>query len=115
MGLHFRQTAERRNENKMLATDELEKIVTPFCKKYGVKRLQLIGSYAQGVATKKSDIDFLVEFEEPFDNASDRYFGLLHALEDSLHLSVDLLTTSGLTNPFVKESIMTRRKVSLYE
>lgn len=56
---------------------------------FGVKKLILIGSYAQGKATSHSDIDFLVEFE---DNRGlfDDYIGTLHFLEDLFHQKIDL-------------------------
>ena len=34
-------------------------------KKYKVKRIGLFGSYVRGEQKKRSDIDFLVEFEDP--------------------------------------------------
>jgi len=32
--------------------------------RYPVKRVELFGSYADGTATEKSDVDFLVEFND---------------------------------------------------
>ena len=39
---------------------ELIEQVTEICKKNGVKRLDLFGSFATGTATSRSDIDFVV-------------------------------------------------------
>jgi predicted nucleotidyltransferase len=48
-------------------------------KKYMVRRIGLFGSYVRGEQKRGSDIDFLVEFEEPnFDNFMD----LSSSLED---------------------------------
>ena len=56
---------------------------------FGVKRLTLVGSYAQGKANPKSDIDFLVEFEDGR-GLFDDYIGALHFLEDLFHQKIDL-------------------------
>lgn len=45
--------------NTMPVLEIIEK-VTAICKKNGVKRLDLFGSFATGTATPTSDIDFVV-------------------------------------------------------
>ena len=46
-------------------------------KKYKVKKIGLFGSYVRGEQRENSDIDFIVEFEEPsFDNFMDLAFYL---------------------------------------
>lgn len=45
--------------NTMPVSEIIEK-VTAICKKNGVKRLDLFGSFATGTATPTSDIDFVV-------------------------------------------------------
>ena len=47
-------------------------------RKEGVKKIGLFGSYAQGKESKKSDIDFLIEFETI---DFDRYILILNLLE----------------------------------
>jgi hypothetical protein len=39
--------------------------IVPILEPYGVKRIALFGSVVRGEETKKSDIDILVDFEEP--------------------------------------------------
>ncbi len=56
---------------------------------FGVKKLTLIGSYAQGNPSKDSDIDFLVEFKKRR-GLFDDYAHLLHFLEDLLKKEIDL-------------------------
>jgi uncharacterized protein len=62
--------------------------------RFGVKRLALFGSVARDEARPDSDVDVLVEFDEPV--TLDRYMGLKFHLEDALNARVDLITTSGL-------------------
>jgi predicted nucleotidyltransferase len=61
---------------------------------FGVRSLALFGSVARGEATDRSDVDFVVEFEEPVTFA--RYAGLASFLEDVLERRVDLLTRASL-------------------
>lgn len=43
----------------------LRDAILPVLQPYGVKRIALFGSVARGTASPKSDIDILVDFEEP--------------------------------------------------
>ena len=57
---------------------------------FGVTRLTLIGSYAQGKQTKNSDIDFLVEFKKGR-GLFDDYVHLLQYIRDIFQKEVDLV------------------------
>lgn len=74
-------------------------------KKYKVRRICLFGSYARGEQGKHSDIDFLVEFEEPtFDNFMD----LVFSLEELFSRRVELITNGNLSpyiQPYVEKEI----------
>ncbi len=58
-------------------------------RKFGVKKLTLFGSYARDEQTNKSDIDFLVEFENGR-GLFDDYVDLLELLEDIFNKKIDL-------------------------
>jgi len=60
---------------------------------YGVKRLGLFGSFAQGTAKEQSDLDFLVEFEK---KTFDAYMGLKIFLEELFGSPVDLVLTNAI-------------------
>ncbi|MGC8880082.1 MAG: nucleotidyltransferase family protein [Anaerolineae bacterium] len=60
---------------------------------YGVKRIGLFGSYAQGQPGEESDIDLVVEFERPIGL---RFVELAEYLEQLLGRKVDLLTPTGI-------------------
>jgi len=74
-------------------------------KKYGVKKIGLFGSFVRGEQKKGSDIDFLVEFEEPdFDNFMDLAF----FLEDLFSRKVELITNGSLSPyilPYIEKEI----------
>lgn len=73
--------------------------------KYKVKRIGLFGSHVRQSQNKRSDIDFLVEFEKPsFDN----YMDLLFSLESLFGKSIDLVTHNGLSpymRPYVENEV----------
>jgi predicted nucleotidyltransferase len=60
---------------------------------YGVKRIGLFGSYAQGVPNEASDIDIVVEFEHPI---GFRFIEFTEYLERVLGKKVDVLTHAGI-------------------
>ena len=94
--------------------EEIRKIAVPACRELDVRRLDVFGSFARGEAKPASDIDFLVEFEDPTRRPSKRYFGLLHYLEDGLGRPIDLLTSAALKNPYFRRRVL-RERVTLYD
>ena len=73
-------------------------------KKYGVRRIGIFGSFAVGRASKRSDVDVLVEFRKgrkKFDN----YMDLKFFLEDMFKRDVDLVTEQAL-KPRLKSEIL---------
>ena len=69
---------------------------------FGLRRLGVFGSYARDEYTKASDMDFLVEFENPtFDN----YFDLKFFLEDLFGRPVDLVIADTI-KPRIRSTIL---------
>lgn len=65
-----------------------------------VKRIGIFGSYAKGRQHKKSDIDFVVDFEEPtFDN----FMNLYYDLKKLFGRKVEVLTIAGVESIRIKE------------
>jgi hypothetical protein len=94
--------------------DEIKRAVLPACREFGVRRLDAFGSLARGEGTPSSDIDLLVEFDDPDRNPAKRFFGFLHVLEDTLGCAVDLLTVQSLRNPYFRKRVL-RERVPIYE
>ena len=94
--------------------EEIRKIAIPACREFDVRRLDVFGSFARGEAKPASDIDFLVEFEDPARRPSKRFFGLLHYLEDRFGRQIDLVTADALKNPYFRRRVL-RERVTLYE
>lgn len=70
-------------------------------KRYGVKSLALFGSAARNRLRKTSDVDILVQFEQP---TWANYIGLKFYLQDLIGREVDLVTPKGL-KPAVRSSV----------
>jgi len=90
--------------------------IRAICAANGVRRLDLFGSGARGdFDPARSDLDFLVEFEEaPWKGSSNRYFNLLFGLEDLMGRRIDLVEPSAVTNPHFMP-IANQHRIPLYD
>lgn len=95
--------------------EQIKVSVKDLCPQFGVRSLDLFGSVARGDNNNRSDMDFLVEFDdsEPKDY-SKRFFGLLHSLEDTFHCNIDLVTVKSIKKKTLRKKIE-KDRVSLYE
>ncbi len=82
--------------------DEILKVAA----KYRAYNVRIFGSQARGDETAESDVDLLVDFEEP--NLLDR-IGMKQDLEALLGIRVDLLTEENL-HPAFREQILAEAK-----
>ena len=57
---------------------------------FGVKHIELFGSYARGEQHRGSDIDFLVTYEKDRGTYIDM-LDVLHFLEDTFHKKIDVV------------------------
>ncbi|MCK5685473.1 nucleotidyltransferase domain-containing protein [bacterium] len=97
-----------------MTIEEIKKIVIPACKMFNVARLSVFGSCARGNMNESSDIDFIVEFKNPENKLSKRYFALLHFFEDSFHCGIDMLMPDGIKNAYFRKIVM-EEKIDIYE
>jgi predicted nucleotidyltransferase len=79
--------------------------------KHAVRRIALFGSYATGRQNRKSDLDFLVDFERP---TYDNFLGLSKDLERLFGRKVEILTPQGLDSIRVKSIAESIRKTLAY-
>lgn len=82
------------------------------CRRFRVRRLDLFGSATTGrFDPARSDLDFLVEFEEAAPRGlGGAYFGLLRALEGLFGRNIDLVTERGLQNPYRRRRIEAEKR-----
>ena len=98
----------------MLTIDQLKEELPEICARYRIVYVDVFGSMARNEQTPESDIDLIIELEEPRREAiSDRFFGFLHSIEDRSHQKVDLLTESSLKNPYLIKKV-NKDRVRLY-
>ena len=81
--------------------------VAEHCRRLNVRRLDVFGSAARGdFDEEKSDIDFLVEFENlNSPGILNRYLDLAESLEALLDKKVDLVIAQHFKNPYFRESV----------
>ena len=90
----------------MLTKDEilskLRELKPTLNKEFAVKEIGLFGSFSDGSYTSESDIDLLVEFENPI---GWKFFSLEIYLEKEFGRKIDLVTKNALKDR-IKESIL---------
>ena len=81
--------------------------VAALCRRSGARRLDVFGSAIRDdFDLVRSDIDFLVEFDDvPPARYAQAYFTLKEGLEKLFGRPVDLVTGSSLANPYFRERI----------
>ena len=91
--------------------ENLEQI-SRLCRQFGVKQLDVFGSVAtEAFEPARSDIDFVVDFEEVASQSLfSRYFGLKESLEALFGRPVDLVMADAMRNPFFIESVNRTRQ-----
>lgn len=76
--------------------EQIQKLITPIAKKYGLKSVFLFGSYARGTATENSDIDFIIDTSGTEIKSLLGLAAVYCELEEALKKSIDLVTLSSL-------------------
>jgi uncharacterized protein len=71
---------------------------------FGIKRLEIFGSFKKNMQTEQSDVDFLVEFL-PGNKTFRNFIGLAFFLEDLLQRKVELITPESLS-PSLRSTIL---------
>jgi uncharacterized protein len=80
--------------------------LTDVCRLYAVRELYAFGSIVSGRMYDKSDLDFIVRFEDSVPTgAFDRFMGLKEALELLYGRRVDLLTLKPFRNPVFQAEV----------
>jgi hypothetical protein len=88
----------------MLTIDEIKQRLTPIFETSGVTKATVFGSYAKDTATKKSDIDIVLETENWVRGL--HFVGILGDIIDSLNTDVDLIAQRSIKpNSFIAKEI----------
>jgi predicted nucleotidyltransferase len=88
------------------------------CRRYGVARLEVFGSAARGdFDPNKSDVGFLVEFEQRSDRSSrEQLFGFAETLEKLLGRPVDLVERKAMeaSRNYIRRRAILRHAETVY-
>lgn len=76
--------------------EQIQKLITPIAKKYGLKSVFLFGSYARGTATENSDVDLIIDTSGTEIKSLLGLAAVYCELEEVLKKSIDLVTLSSL-------------------
>jgi predicted nucleotidyltransferase len=89
--------------------------IAELCRRFGIRRLDVVGSAARGADfdPARSDVDFLVEYAPGTVPSLGEFLALRDALAALLGRPVDLVMASGLRNPFVRAELE-RSRAPLY-
>ena len=98
-------------EKKVYTINQIKLRISPILEEYGVKRATLFGSYSQGKATEKSDIDLLVDSGL----RGLRFVGLIEDLRLAAEKDVDVLDISHIEAGTEIDSEIKRTGVLIYE
>ena len=93
--------------------DQIKALLQPVLKGTPIVKAILFGSYAKGIATKKSDIDLFIDSNGILNGFN--FFGVYDILEKQLKKSVDLIEKVDLddTSPIAEE--IKKHGVVIYE
>ena len=75
-------------------------------RRFSVRRIGLFGSHVRDAARQDSDLDLLVEFDEP---TFDHYMDLKFYVEDRLGITVDLVVADALKprlRPYIEKEVV---------
>ena len=84
-----------RRRKSAINLTSIKKKALPILKRHAVKRASIFGSFARGIATPKSDVDFLIEYKEKNKSLFD-LVDLKFDLEESLNRKVDVITFNSI-------------------
>lgn len=91
-----------------MTKEEIKKMIgehKEILKRYKVKSIALFGSYVRNEQKEDSDIDFLVDFEEP---TYDNLINLVFSLEELFKKKVEVILEGGVSpyiEPYIREEV----------
>ena len=80
-------------------------LIKPVLARYGIYSASVVGSFAHGDQTEKSDVDIVVEIAKPMSLLT--FSALKIELEELLHRKVDLLERSAIKSR-LRKSILSK-------
>ena len=86
--------------------------IKKLCTRCKVKHLYAFGSVLTDKFNAKSDVDFMVDFEQvAIEEYADNYYDLKFSLEKILNRPIDLLEEKAVKNPYFKQVVDGQRRL----
>ena len=86
--------------------------IKALCVRYKVAKLFVFGSILTDKFKKSSDIDFIVSFSNvDLYEYADNYFNFRESLENLLKRKIDLLEDKAISNPYLRQSIESSKRL----
>ena len=88
---------------------ELGTLLRPFCRKHHIRRLEIFGSAARGLATSESDVDLLVTLDDSKPVSTAELLEMAGEAEELVGAPVDFVLRRSLEkspNRFAREDIL---------
>lgn len=88
---------------------KLRRLLTPFCQKHRIRRLDVFGSAARGASRQGSDVDLLVTLDESQLASTDELLEIAGEVEELLGRPVDFVMRQSIEqspNRFAREHIL---------
>jgi len=83
--------------------DQLRGMRHDLKEQYHIKNIGIFGSYSKKLQTEQSDLDLVVEFDEPIGLMA--FVHLKNRISNQLNINVDLVTPEGL-HPLIRDQVM---------
>ena len=96
---------------KVFSLGQIQEMLSPVLKSYGVRKATIFGSYAKGTAHENSDVDLLVDSGLK----GLRFMSLASKVEDVLGKSVDIFDTTHIDADSPVDREIKRTGVVFYE
>jgi predicted nucleotidyltransferase len=83
--------------------DQLRGMRYELKERYHIRSIGIFGSYSRKHQTEQSDLDLVVEFDQPIGMMA--FVHLKDLISDRLNIKVDLVTPEGL-HPLIRDQVM---------
>jgi predicted nucleotidyltransferase len=83
--------------------DQLRGMRHELRERYHIRSIGIFGSYSRKHQTEQSDLDLVVEFDQPIGMMA--FVHLKNMISDRLNIKVDLVTPDGL-HPLIRDQVM---------
>jgi uncharacterized protein len=83
--------------------DQLRDLRQELSERFHVKSIGIFGSYSRKQQTSESDLDLVVEFDQPIGMMA--FVHLKNLISDRLAIKVDLVTPDGL-HPLIRDQVL---------